>query len=302
MRARRVTAAAAVAGLLSLLAVTAARADDGPALTTPGAPVVVANEPHQLTLTWAPSAWVGEPGGTEPITYEVLVPLGPNTYRGLGSTQTPSITLTALPPGTEYRVAIQAHTIGGYSDTSATTDLRTAYGRAKVSYLNLDWAPTDNQIQFVAQVVNTGTQPLDLRTVRVDYHLTFEGGNTSLVTECDWAALGCDRIQRQLFFYLPPAPPPPPPGSSPTPVPTATRYPVPGTPVPGHVRLTFTGGTLAPGESSGPIQLRFHRQNWTAVDERDDPSWRAATGTWTDNSRITVDVDGVREFGDQYAG
>lgn len=295
MRARRVIPAVALAALLSLSAVTAARADDTPALTTPGAPVVVADEPHRLTLSWAPSTWVSEPGSERPITYEVLMPLGPNVYRGLGSTQTPTITLTNLAPGTEYRIAIQAHAIGGYSDTSPATGLRTAYGRAKVSYLNLDWSPTDNQIQHVLQVVNTGTGPLDLTTVRVRYHLLFEGGNTSLVSACDWAALGCDRVRRTLQIFPPPAPPPG------LPTPTPTLYPVPGTPVPGWVELTFTGGTLAPGASTGPVQLRHHRHNWTAIDERDDPSWRAATGGWVDNGRITLDVDGVREFGDPHA-
>ena len=65
------------------------------------------------------------------------------------------------------------------------------------------------------------------------------------------------------------------------------------------MELTFNAGLLAPGESSGPIQLRFHRAKWTGLDNRDDPSWRAATVGWTENGRITVDVDGVREFGDQ---
>ncbi|WP_238447074.1 cellulose binding domain-containing protein [Micromonospora sp. 4G55] len=45
-------------------------------------------------------------------------------------------------------------------------------------------------------VTNTGPAPLDLTAVGVRYHLRFEGGNTSLVPECDWAALGCDRIRR----------------------------------------------------------------------------------------------------------
>ncbi|WP_405113121.1 glycosyl hydrolase family 5 [Micromonospora sp. NBC_01405] len=299
MRVRRVIAAAAVAALLSLLAVTAAQADDVPALTTPGAPVVVVDEAHRLTLSWTPSTWVDEPEGAGPIRYQVMMPLGPHTYRGLGDVGTSGITLTDLAPGTDYRIAIQAYAIGGYSVPSAVTGLRTAYGKAKVSYLNRDWSPTDNQAQFDLLVTNTGTQPLNLTTVRVRYHLLFEGGNTSLVTECDWAELGCGRIRHQLFFFIPPTPP----GSSPgpTPVPTPTRYPLPGTPAPGWVELTFTDGVLAPGASTGPIQLRLHRPDWSNIDERDDPSWRAATGARTDNSRITLDVDGVREFGDQYA-
>ncbi|MGK5673112.1 cellulose binding domain-containing protein [Micromonospora sp. URMC 106] len=301
MSARRVTTVAALAGLLSLLAVGAARADDTPALTTPGSPVVVANEPHRLALTWTPSAWVGEPGGGEPITYEVRAQLGPHVYRALGSTTGTALTLTNLAPGSEYRLVVSAYTLGGYSDPSPVTPVRTAYGRAKVSYLNQDWSPTNNQIQHALQVTNTGGEPLDLATVRVRYHLTFEGGNTSLVPNCDWAALGCDRIQRTLTFFPPPLPPSPPPGGTPTPTPTPTRYPLPGTPIPGWVELTFTDGILAPGASTGPIQLRHHRHDWTAIDERDDPSWRAATGQWADNSRITLDVDGVREFGDTYA-
>ncbi|MEV1144995.1 cellulose binding domain-containing protein [Micromonospora sp. NPDC049799] len=301
MRARRTTVAVVLAALLGQLAVSAARADDAPALTTPGAPVVVVNEPHRLTLSWDGSTWAGEPAGEEPITYEMRAQLGPNVYRGLGSTTDTTITLTNLAPGSEYRIAISAYALGGYSDPSPVTLVRTAYGRAKVSYLNLDWSPTNNQIQHVLQVTNTGTGPLDLTSVRVRYHLVFEGGNTSLVLNCDWAALGCDRIGRTLAFFPPPAPPPPPPGSTPTPTPTPTRYPLPGTPVPGWVELTFTSGVLAPGESSGPIYLRHHRHSWTDINERDDPSWREATGQWTDNSRITLDVDGVREFGDTYA-
>ncbi|MEH1097821.1 cellulose binding domain-containing protein [Micromonospora sp. CPCC 205561] len=303
MRARRVTTAGILTALLSLLAVGAARADDTPALTTPGSPVVVANEPHRLTLSWTPSTWVGEPAGAEPITYEVRARLGPHVYRALGNTTATSLTLTDLAPGSEYQLVIGAYAPGGYSDPSPVTPVRTAYGRAKVGYLNLDWSPTNNQIQHALQVTNTGTGPLDLATVRVRYHLTFEGGNTSLALNCDWAALGCDRVRRAMTFFPPPLPPASPPGSTapPTPSPTPTRYPPPGTPIPGWVELTFAGGVLAPGGSTGPIQLRHHRHDWTDIDERDDRSWRAATGQWADNSRITLDVDGVREFGDTFA-
>jgi cellulose 1,4-beta-cellobiosidase len=295
MRARRVTLAVTLAALLGPLAVGAAQADDTPALTTPGAPVAVGNEPHRLTLAWEPARW-RDPTNQNPITYDVRSPLGPGAYRGLGSTDRPGITLTGLGPGTTYRLAVQAYGIGGFSDTSAVTTVRTAYGRAKVDYLNLDWSPTNNQAQFALRVTNTGTAPLDLTTVRVRYHLRFEDGNSALTIECDWAALGCATITRSLVFFPPPAPPP-----GPTPGPTPTVYPLPGTPFPGWVELAFSTGVLAPGASSGPIQLRLHRPDWTDFDERDDPSWRAATGSWADNDHVTVDVAGVREFGDPSA-
>ncbi|MGC3859923.1 cellulose binding domain-containing protein [Micromonospora chersina] len=294
MRARRVTVSA-VAVLATVLAAGVAHADDEPALTTPGAPVVVANEPHRLALSWTPSTW-RDPARQEPVTYDVRAQVGSNAYRGLASTDSTTGTLTGLAPGTSYRIAVQAYAPGGYSDTSPVTVVRTAYGRAKVDYLNLDWSPTNNQAQFALQVTNTGATPLDLTTVRVRYHLRFEDGNPSLAIECDWAALGCTTIRRTLQYFLPPAPPP-----GPTPSPTPTVYPVPGTPVPGWVELTFAAGVLAPGASSGPIQLRLHRPTWTDLDERDDPSWRAATGAWADNDHVTVDVDGVREFGDTWS-
>lgn len=299
MRARRVTTVTLLAALLSVLAVNVARADDQPRLTTPGSPVVLANKPHALTLSWAPSTWASDPAGEDPISYEVRALIGANVYRSFGSTSATTLTVTDLAPGTEYRIAIAAYAFNAYSDNSPEINLRTAYGRAKVSYLNLDWSPTNNQIQYALQIVNTGSEPLDLNYVRVRYHLTFEGANTSLVLNCDWAALGCDRVRRTPQFFPPPAPPPPPPGGpSGPPTPTPTVYPPPGTPIPGWVELTIPGEVLAPGASSGPIYLRFHRQSWSDIDERDDRSWRAATGAWVDNGRITLDVDGVREFGD----
>ncbi|WP_205808877.1 hypothetical protein [Micromonospora sp. HNM0581] len=68
---------------------------------------------------------------------------------------------------------------------------------------------------------------------------------------------------------------------------------------PRSIELTFTSRVPAPGASTGPICLRHHRPNWSAIDERDDPSWQQATGGWTSNGRITV--DGLREYGDTYA-
>ncbi|MBQ1027487.1 cellulose binding domain-containing protein [Micromonospora sp. C95] len=326
MRARQVTLVAVLGIVLGLSGTAVAHAADDPLLTTPGAPVVVANEPHRLTLTWSPSTWIGEPGDT-PIRHEVRAWLGPNVYRSLGTTTGTDLTLTDLAPGTEYRLTVWAYTNAGYSLDSPVTPVRTAYGKARVSYRNLSWSPTDNQIQHVLQVVNTGTAPLDLGDVRVRYHVTFEGGNTSLTTNCDWAAIGCANLQRHIQYFPPPLPPgppgtpgtpppaapsPPAPGSSMapatttsplprTPTPTPTVVPPPGTPIPGWIELTFTGGELAPGASTGPIYLRHHRPNWSAIDERDDPSWQQATGEWADNSRITLDVDDIREYGDTYA-
>ncbi|MCI4064522.1 glycosyl hydrolase family 5 [Micromonospora sp. R77] len=295
MRARRVTLSTVATVLLSLAVVGVARADDGPALTTPGAPVVVSNEPHELVLYWTPSAW-RDGGVQDPITYDLGSPTGPYTYRGLGSSDRPGVTLTGLGPGTTYRIAVQAYGNSGWSEHSPVATVRTAYGRAKVDYLNQDWSPTDNQARFVLRVTNTGTAPLDLTTVRVRYHVRLEDGSPSLVAECDWAALGCGSIRRTLQFFPVPAPPP-----GPNPGPTPTVYPIPGTPVPGWLELTFTTGTLAPGAGSGPIQLRLHKSNWVPIDERDDPSWRAATGAWTENDHVTLDVDGVREYGDQWS-
>ncbi|MFV2102900.1 cellulose binding domain-containing protein [Micromonospora sp. LOL_024] len=298
MGVRRFALVGVLVAVFGLSGTAVARAADEPVLTTPGAPVVVANEPHLLALTWAPSSWIGEPGGA-PIRYEVRAWVGSNTYRSLGTTTDTDLTLTHLAPGPEYRLTVWAYTDAGYSLDSPVTPVRTAYGKARVSYRNLSWSPTDSRIQHVLAIVNTGTAPLDLAAVRVRYHVTFEGGNTSLVTNCDWAAIGCADVQRHLQFFPPPAPPPPPPHAPPpAPTPTPTVFPPPGTPVPGWIELTFTGGELAPGASTGPIYLRHHRPNWTAIDERDDPSWQQATGGWADNSRITLDVDGVREYGD----
>lgn len=308
MSARRVTLVVALAAMLGLAGTAVAHAADDPVLTTPGAPVVVTNEPHQLTLTWAPSDWIGEPGQT-PIRHEVRAWVGPNVYRILGTTTDADLTLTNLAPGTEYRLTVWAYADRGYSLDSPVTPVRTAYGKARVRYLNLNWSPTGNQIHHALDIVNTGTTPLDLADVRVRYHLTFEGGNTSLVTNCDWAAIGCANVQRHLQFFPPPLPPgPPAPQVSPSPststptlappTPTPTVFPPPGTPVPGWIELTFASRELAPGQSTGPIYLRHHRPDWSTLDERDDRSWQQATGGWADNSRITLDVDGIREYGD----
>jgi hypothetical protein len=46
------------------------------------------------------------------------------------------------------------------------------------------------------------------------------------------------------------------------------------------------------------VKVRAPTTSVTRRPSGHDPSWLAATGQWTENGRITLDADGVREFGD----
>lgn len=143
----------------------------------------------------------------------------------------------------------------------------------EVQYLNLDTDPSDPAIKFSLKVVNTGTTPIDMSALTLRYWFTREAGQSSMLGFCDYAQIGCDQVSTS-FGVLEPARP------------GADTY----------LDVGFTGGTGGVGGSTGPIQLRVHKVDYSAFDETDDHSrgTNTAFAPWT---RVTAYLDGELVWG-----
>lgn len=239
---------------------TAPTADTTPP-TRPGRPVATAVTPTSVSLRWTPSTDTGS--GV----------VGYDLYRGtmkVTSVSGPSVTVTGLRPRTTYGFHVRARdAAGNTSDASAVLDVRTPTqpapsGGVTVRYRNNDTAPADNQIRSGLQVANTGTTAVDLTGVTLRYWFTRDGGATTFGSWCDWAAVGCDAVSTRVVTL-------------PTPVAGADAY----------LEVAFARGSLAPGATTGDIQLRVAKTDWSDFDETDDHSRTTGT-TFADNPRVTA--------------
>jgi hypothetical protein len=144
----------------------------------------------------------------------------------------------------------------------------------KAQYRNNDaCCATDNQVKPGLVLVNTGSTSVSLSSVKVRYWFTRDGGSSTVNTWCDYAFLGCGLITRTVVPVSPARP-------------NADTY----------VEVGFTGGTLAAGGSTGEIQLRFSKSDWSAFSETNDYS-RGTNTSYADRTQITVYVNGARVWG-----
>ncbi|MFC7241606.1 glycoside hydrolase family 9 protein [Catellatospora aurea] len=188
-----------------------------------------------------------------------------------------SYTDTGLSPSTAYTYTVQARNAAGDASTwsgpiTATTSAPPAGGGLTVRYKNNDGSPTDNSIRFGLQVVNSGTSSLGLTTVTARYYLTRDG-SAGVTVYCDWAQLGCANVRFTVVSLA-------------TPVSGADTY----------VEVAFTGGTLAAGASTGEIQLRLHKADWSPFNEVGDYS-RGTNTAFADASTIPGYTGGVLSWG-----
>ncbi|MFF8941746.1 cellulose binding domain-containing protein [Streptomyces sp. NPDC014864] len=93
---------------------------------------------------------------------------------------------------------------------------------------------------------------------RASQYFTRDGGSPAVYAWCDYAAVGCSDVTLRV-------------------VPLTT--PVAG--ADGYLEVGFTGGTLAAGQSTGELQLRMSKSDWSDFDEVGDASRSTAT-TYTD--------------------
>ncbi|MEV0784391.1 glycoside hydrolase family 48 protein [Streptomyces sp. NPDC050423] len=245
---------------------------DTEAPTVPGGLTVTATSSSSVSLSWSAA------------TDNVAV-TGYDVYRNgvlAGNAATRTFTDTDLAPATEYSYAVAARDAGGNTSAlsasvTATTESggSSGTGAVKVQYKNADSSATDNQIRMGLQVLNTGSTPVDLSTVTVRYWFSSDGGASTFGTYCDYAALGSANITHQVVAAA-----------------------GPGTGADRYLEVGFTGGagTLAGGASTGELQLRLNKSDWSNFDESDDYS-RATNTVYGDASKVAAYVGGTLAWG-----
>jgi serpin B len=137
---------------------------------------------------------------------------------------------------------------------------------------------TSNQIGPVIELVNTGTAAITLSNVTVRYWFTADG-TQALQYSCDYTQRGCGNITSRFVKMA-------------TVANTADNY----------LELGFaaTAGSLSAGQSTGGIQGRINKSDWSNFDQSNDHSY---TGNMTvaDCDRIAVYVDGQKVWGNEPA-
>ncbi|WSG42855.1 cellulase family glycosylhydrolase [Dactylosporangium sp. NBC_01737] len=193
----------------------------------------------------------------------------------VATTTAPTYVDTGLPADTAFSYAVRAiDAAGNASALCAAVTARTQAtptGVVRVQYRNNSVPTGDQEIKPGLQVVNGGTAPLALNTVAVRYYFTRDGGSYAIW--CDWALAGCGNLATRVV-------------NLPSAVNGADAY----------IEVTFTGGTVAPGGSSGEIQLRVSRTDWQPVNETNDYS-RGAGTSLADAPAVPAFVGGSLAWG-----
>ncbi|WP_306317140.1 MULTISPECIES: cellulase family glycosylhydrolase [unclassified Streptomyces] len=229
--------------------------DDTQAPTTPTGLTGTAKTSTSVTLSWTAST-----DNTRVTGYDV--------YRGTTRVNAAPVTGTTytdtgLSPSTAYGYTVRARDAAGNVSapsaalTITTESPDTPSGALKVRYKNDDNSATDNAIRPSLQVLNAGSSAVKLDDVTVRYYFTRDG-SASVNAWCDYAAVGCAQVKLRVVPLT-------------TAVPGADAY----------VEVSFTGGSLAGGGTTGDLQLRMSKADWSNFDETNDYSRKAST-TYTD--------------------
>ena len=136
----------------------------------------------------------------------------------------------------------------------------------EVQYADLDGNPSDRARSGPASCVqNTGTGDIDLTSLTLRYWFTKDSGKGEFQGFCDYAQLGCPSVRTGFEDVRPKRP-------------MADTY----------LEVGFNDGTLDAGESTGPIQLRFNKTNFSVFDETNDYSHASNTAFAQDGHRDGV--------------
>ena len=143
----------------------------------------------------------------------------------------------------------------------------------QVNYKALTTAPTTPELDIELDLVNTGTNPVDVDQLAPEYWFS-EDTTTPLEFACDFAAVGCANVSANFRVGV-------------------------GTPATADTEVVLrfepAAGTLAPGQHTGPIEFRVFHQDFSSMTQTNDYSFNAADTTLKPNPLIDALVVGEGE-------
>lgn len=124
-------------------------------------------------------------------------------------------------------------------------------------------------------MVNKGNTPVSLAGLKLRYWFTADGSPSSSLV-LDYAAMGSAKLSG-----------------------TTVKLDAARTGADGYAEITFgtSAGTLAPGASTGEIQTRIHKSDWSNYDESDDYSYDPLKTAYAEWSKVSLYQDGVLIWG-----
>ncbi|WP_018751213.1 glycoside hydrolase family 9 protein [Paenibacillus sanguinis] len=133
----------------------------------------------------------------------------------------------------------------------------------------------DNQIRAQFRIQNLGEEAIPLDQVKLRYYYTIDGDKDQEF-HCDYAAVGSGNVTGSFV-------------SLPDPVAGADYYV--------EVGFSTDAGSLAPGASTGDIQIRINKSDWTAYNQLDDYSYDGSKQSYAAWDKVTVYQNGSLVWG-----
>jgi len=239
---------------------------------------------------WDPSNdWsytgVATPAGSTPVKVS-NIPLYDNGTKIWGNepgatggpTSTPTNTATTGPTSTPTRTPTTGPT--STPTRTPTTGPTSTPGTLKLQYKVGDSSATDNQLKPHFRLVNGSGSSVPLSELTLRYWYTRDTAQAQTFN-CDYAVLGCANVSGSF-------------GQLATAVSGADSY----------VQLSFSSGagSIAANSTSGEIQARINKNDWSNYTETGDYSYDSTKTSFSDWNRVTLYRNGTLVWGTEPSG
>lgn len=154
-----------------------------------------------------------------------------------------------------------------YTEAASISVAEPVTSKLKVQYQCLEAGSSSNSIRAAFNIVNLDkneTVPMEKLAIR--YFYTLEGSGDQQF-HCDHAVVGASSVKGDFVQQ------------------TGDSY---------YVEITFTGGSIGPQGQSGEIQTRWHKTNWTNMNQDNDFSFNPNFTSFTDWTKVELYRDGQK--------